>query len=557
MFRKYRYLKQFNKYLKKYKKTIVILVIVMIMASSLGMILPYLYSQRLIGITETKTNIVILYSIVIIVTILFHHIFWYLWEKIASKITNKVLLDIRKGIVKNILNTKYINIKNNTSGYYLERIRDDVTDVACVMPNLLGTLVDSLTNFSFLVYIFILNFKCGLIFLLGILLLYFIDVMKIKKDIKYTEKIKKLEEKLNTRVNEIYVGIKEIKGLGIQDVINYNTINISENITNLKIKKDNIIAILSRLKTFSQYLLEMILILYSVVYLIPNNNFTVVGLLMVINYSGFMYDLVGCFASMKDCMEKGNYKAERILEVINEKNIQQYGKINEIDNYSIQIKNLSYKYENTKQCILKNISLNIKQNTTSLFVGNSGNGKSTLFSIIYKLLNVENNQVFIGEKDINKLSKDFFDKNLCIVNQEPFLLNDSIINNLKLVNENADLNDIYNACEKANIHNEILKMKDGYNTIISENGNNLSGGQKQRLSIARAILKDSKIILFDEPTSALDKENQKMFFQTIEELKNKKTILIIAHKFEDLKTIDNIYEVKNGSVVKRILNNKL
>lgn len=169
-------------------------------------------------------------------------------------------------------------------------------------------------------------------------------------------------------------------------------------------------------------------------------------------------------------------------------------------------------------------------------------------------MNVENDKVFIGERDINELSKKYFAKNLCIVNQDPFLLNDSIINNLKLVNENASLNDIYNACKKANIHNEILKMKDGYNTVILENGNNLSGGQKQRLSIARAILKDSKIILFDEPTSALDKENQRIFFETIEGLKSTKTILIIAHKFEDLKAIDNMFEVKNGHIEKKILN---
>lgn len=549
MFRKYKNLKEFNKYLKKYKKKFAILIIVMVLASSLGMILPFWYSKRLVGITELNREVVIIYSVVIIVTILFHHIFWYLWEKIASKLTNKISFDIRENIIQSLLNTRYLIIKNNSSGYYLERIKEDVGDVACVVPKFLGTIVDAITNFSFLIYISIINFRCGLVFSIGILVLYSIDVLKIKKNIKYTEQLKVYEELFNTRINEIYTGIKDIKGLGIKEILEKDTNIISKKITDLQISKDSTIAILSRMKTFSQYFLEAILILYSVIYLIPTNNFSVIGLLMVLSYSGFMYELVGYIANMKDCLENGEYKAGRILEIIDKSKLEKFGIIETTTN-SIEIKDLSYKYSNTEKLILENINISIKPNTISLFIGKSGNGKTTLFSILYKLLNVENGKVFIGGKDINKLSEKYFKENVCVVNQEPFLLNDSIINNLRLVNENADLSQIYNACQKVNIHKEILKMKDGYNTIISENGNNLSGGQKQRLAIARAIIKNSTIIIFDEPTSALDKENQKIFFEVIQELKKTKTILIIAHKYEMINSVDNVLELKNGNLIK-------
>ena len=165
-----------------------------------------------------------------------------------------------------------------------------------------------------------------------------------------------------------------------------------------------------------------------------------------------------------------------------------------------------------------------------------------------KLLQCENNRVFIGDKDINELSEECFRKNVCIVNQEPFLLNDTILNNIKIVKENATLDEIYNACKKSNIYNEIINFDKGFDTLVSENGNNLSGGQKQRIAIARAILKDVSILLFDEPTSALDKENQEMFYETIANLKKEKTILIIAHKLNDYKVFDKVYEIKEGNL---------
>lgn len=549
-FKKYKNLKEFKKYFLTYKKTIKILITVMFLASSLGMLLPYLISKRLIGITETLPNIVIIYSILIIITILFHHIFWYLWGKIGSILTNKVSIDIRKEIFKNFVNTEYMYIKNKTSGYYLERINDDVLEVSSFLSNVLGTLVDTLTNFSFLILIYFLNYKCGILFTIGIIYLYIIDLIKIKRDIKYTEILKKLTEKLNSKINENIKGIKDIKVLGIKEITIDSTNTISEELSNIQIKKDKSITLFNRIKTFSQHLIESLLIIYSVLYLIPNNEMTVVILLTITNYIGFMYDLVGYFAEMKDYFIKGDYKASRILEIINKNNLEQYGIINKInDKSNIIINDLSYSYEDDNN-ILNNINLYIESNSATVIIGNSGSGKSTLFSLISKLLKCDNDKIFINNSDINSISEECLRNNIYVVNQEPFLINDTIINNIRLVNKEVSLNKLYNACKKANIHNEIIGLKNGYNTIINENGNNLSGGQKQRIMIARAILKDTKIILFDEPTSALDKNNQELFLNTIKELKKKKIILVIAHKLSSYDVFDNIYEIKNGNMSK-------
>ena len=547
---KYKNLYKFVKYYKKEKNIITFLIIVMIFASSLGMALPYFYSKRLVGIADNNFSTVITYSIVIISIITFHHIFWYLWEKLASVLTNRVANKIRSDIIEKIVNIKYADIKYRTSGYYLERVNDDTIEVSSFLSIVLGTLVDTLTNCSFLILIFVLNYKCGLLFFIGIVFLYVIDLLKIKKDLKYTEQLKILNEKFNSKVNENIKGIKDIKGLGIKDDIVWNTVLISQKISDTQIKKDRTYALFSRIKTYNQYVIEALIIVYSVCVLIPNGSMSTVILLMILNYTGFMYDLVGYITNMKDHFIKSEYKAGRLLEILENRNIDEFGKLNnKIDNFSVSVKKLSYSYEENKNVkVLDNISLNIKENTTSIFIGSSGSGKSTLFGILSKLLAVEDGKVFINNLDINEISEKTFRDNICIINQEPFLLNDTIYNNLKIVNKNATKDEIINACKLANIYDEIMKLEDGLDTLIVENGTNLSGGQKQRIAIARAILKNSKILLFDEPTSALDKENQELFFNTITNLKENKTILIIAHKFNDLSIFDNIFELNAGKL---------
>lgn len=545
---RYKNLKEFKNYYKKYKKLILALIIVMILASSLGMTLPYFYSKRLIGITDNYFKQVLTYSIFIVIIITFHHLFWYLWSKMGSILTNKVANDIRNDLIEKIINTKYFDIKHRTSGYYLERINDDTIEVASFLAAILGTLVDTLTNFSFLVLIYILSLKCALLFTCGIIILYLIDLIKIKKDLKYTEDLKKLNESYNTRINEDIKGIKEIKGLGIKKEILNNVINLSKEISDTQIRKDRIFELLSRIKTYIQYIIEGAIIVYSVGVLINNGNMTTVVLLMVLNYIGFMYDLVDFITNLKDHFIKSEFKAKRLLEILNNKNIEKFGKDKVIDKYDIKVNNLTYCYEDDNKKVLDNIDLNIKENTCNLFTGHSGSGKSTLFGLLTKILNVKNNTIFIGNKDINKLSEDSIRDNICIINQEPFLINDTILNNIKIVKPNATLEEIKNACVKANIYDEINNFDNKFDTIINENGSNLSGGQKQRIAIARAVLKDSKILLFDEPTSALDNNNQKLFFETIDYLKNNKTIMIIAHKFNDFKIFDNVYEIQNKKV---------
>ncbi|MCL1855000.1 MAG: ABC transporter ATP-binding protein/permease [Clostridia bacterium] len=542
---KYQHLKYFQKYFRRRKRTIRAAVCVMLTASSLGMLLPYLVSRRLLGIADASYAAVLQYSAVIMPVILFHQIFVYFWEKIVSVLTNLIAVDIRKDVVDRFAGTKYAEITRRTSGYYLERINDDVWEVSSFLPNILGISADCLTNFSFLAVIYLLNARCGAIFTAGILMMYLIESAKININIRSVETLKALGEKLSTKANENFRGIKDIKGLGIKEQIAGDTGAVIQKIAETQIRRDRQLALLSRCKTFTQHSVEAVLILYSAGSLIPTQALSAVALLTIVNYGGFMYDLVGYIAQIKDWFARGELKAERLLQAMDGAHMETFGRRDTLDAYDIAVRHLSYSYGGNG-ALLQDICFEVPEKSAAVFTGASGSGKTTLFGLLSGLLECNDNEIFIGGADINDLSETCLRDHLCVVHQEPFLLNDTVLRNIRIVKPSAALDEVYEACKRARIFDEINGLENGFHTVISENGGNLSGGQKQRISIARALLKNSSILLFDEPTSSLDKTNQDLFLQTVRELKEERTVLLIAHKLHDYTGFDRVFELGSG-----------
>ena len=278
-----------------------------------------------------------------------------------------------------------------------------------------------------------------------------------------------------------------------------------------------------------------------------------VALLIIFNYKSLMYDTVGFFSKVKSFYVQGDFQARRILEIFAPENQEIFGEVATTPkNAEIKVKNLDFSFGN--QTILKNVNFEIMPHSAAVLLGASGSGKTTLFYLLSRILDAAPNTIFFNNTDILNFSKNALRETLCVVNQEQFIFNDTVLNNLKIACPNATKESIENACKMANIHQEILNMENGYNTLLTENGGNLSGGQKQRLAIARAILKNTPILLFDEPTSALDKENQQKFFEIIAKLKEQKTIFVIAHKItnaEISQTFDSVFELNNGILSKK------
>lgn len=242
-----------------------------------------------------------------------------------------------------------------------------------------------------------------------------------------------------------------------------------------------------------------------------------------------------------------NLASKKLESVFNEKEMEyKYEKV-DFKNYDIEFKNVSFEYE-PNELVLNNLFFKIKTGTTTALVGPSGSGKTTIMSIIARFWDAKSGEILIGGKDIKNIKPDELLKNISMVFQDVYLLNDTIYNNIKIGNKSATKNQVINAAKIANCNDFINKLDNGYETMVGEGGSTLSGGEKQRISIARAILKDAPIILLDEATSSLDIDNEFEIKKSIDKLTNNKTVLIIAHKLNTIKDSDNIMLLDNGVI---------
>ena len=198
--------------------------------------------------------------------------------------------------------------------------------------------------------------------------------------------------------------------------------------------------------------------------------------------------------------------------------------------------------------VLKNFNVNIEAGKNVAFVGSSGGGKSTIFKLICGLYEVNGGTVEIFGKRIGEENIDLIRKDIALVSQDTYLFPETIAWNVACGDESVSMERIIECCKKARIHDDIMKMPQGYNTDAGERGNMLSGGQKQRIAIARALLKDARLILFDEPTASVDIENEEKIKQAIEEIKENHTIITIAHRLNTIENADCIYVVDNGVI---------
>jgi len=215
--------------------------------------------------------------------------------------------------------------------------------------------------------------------------------------------------------------------------------------------------------------------------------------------------------------------------------------------FDIEFENVSFSYQDTE--ILKNINIYIPENSLTAFVGPSGSGKTTMTRLIARFWDVSSGSIKLGGNNIKTYDPDDLLASISMVFQDVYLFNDTVVNNIKVGNHKANLHEVIQAAKSARCHDFIEKLPNGYETIVGEGGSTLSGGEKQRISIARAILKDAPIVLLDEATASLDPENELHIQEAINELINKKTVVIIAHRLNTVVKADNIFVLDNGRVV--------
>ena len=224
--------------------------------------------------------------------------------------------------------------------------------------------------------------------------------------------------------------------------------------------------------------------------------------------------------------------------------------LEDTDGYDIKVNHVDFGYTKDRR-VLHDVSMNIPYGSHIAVVGPSGSGKSTICNLIARFFDVDGGNITIGGKDVKDLSPDSVLKQMSFVFQNVYLFGDTVENNVKFGREQASHEDVVEACKKARCHDFIMKLPNGYDTVLTEGGSSLSGGEKQRISIARAMLKDARIIVLDEATSSVDPENEYLLVEALEELSRGKTLISIAHRLSTVSKADEIYVFNEGRVVQR------
>ena len=229
--------------------------------------------------------------------------------------------------------------------------------------------------------------------------------------------------------------------------------------------------------------------------------------------------------------------------------IDKDGKAISLQNADIAFRDVTFSYDTVP--VLRNISFSIPQGSTTAIVGPSGSGKTTICNLIARFYDVDSGEVTVGGENVRNMTCDSLLRNISMVFQKVYLFHDTVENNIRFGNPNATQEEIIEAAKKAQCHDFITALPDGYETVIGEGGSTMSGGEKQRISIARAILKNANIVILDEATASIDPENEHLIQQAISELTIGKTVIVIAHRLATIEHADQILVIDKGQVVQK------
>ena len=543
----------FNTYTKKYLPRIFLaLIFSLILAASTSSIAWLLDPAIEKLFIQKNQSLMLLIPLAIIIAFSGKGLSLYLAKSIMISVGEDVRKAIQVDMMKNLIKADTETIETKHSGKFITNLINDVNFMTgLVSVGILNLLKDSLTLIGLLSVMIYQNWKLSIIAIIMIPLASFFARLLGKRVSKVTVQTMDIASVLNTHLLEIFRNHKLIK---IFQKETYETSRANNALEQLKNKGKKLAIIYARSSPIMEFLTGImiaILIYYS-------GNLISSGEIAVNNFFSFLaammlaYQPVRTLATLNLTINQGIAAAKRILPVIDQKH-----KISEDENLSglnisdgtINFEKVNFSYNSSSRTILNDINLNIKGGEMTSLVGHSGAGKSTILNLIPRFYDCTNGDIKIDNQSIREKRLSSLRKNVSLVSQETTLFDDTILNNIKYANLNASDQEIREAAKLSFSEEFIDLLPNKYNTLIGENGIRLSGGEKQRLSIARAFLKNSKIILLDEATSSLDSETEKKIQNALSFLTKGKTTLVIAHRLSTILNSNKIYVIDNGKVV--------
>ena len=544
--------KKLKKYVKKYY-ILIILNILLALVSSAVSATPVTLIKRLFdrGI-QGKDEKDILYAAGGMILLSVLGAFLVYWTTILSG-------KISSSIYKNIVDDLYVKIQSLDMEYFsttkvgelMTKVLNDPANVNTFILEFFEFLKYVFTAISYLVIAIRIDWKLTL----GMFIVAPILMTTVKK---YSKKLKKSGKErqeatgtLNSKLQETLSGIRVIRAFATekQEIRNFKKISLE--LKKVVMKTVGYNAKSNSVSEALNYVMMAILLLFGGYRILRGRVFTTGDFLTIMSAIGSMYTPVRRSANIYNSLSTNIPSIGRIFEILDVvpeiEDAPDCIKFAEFKS-DITFENADFRYKDSDEKVLKNINLVAKKGETVALVGNSGGGKSTLVNLIPRFFDVTSGKIMIDGIDVKNYKIKSLRKKIGIVPQETFLFGGTVLENIRYGNQHATFEEVIEAAKKANAHEFIEKLEQGYETEIGERGAKLSGGQKQRISIARAILENPQILILDEATSALDNESEKLVQDALEELMKGKTTFVIAHRLSTIINSDKIVVIQQGEI---------
>ena len=556
-------LKYLNKYLFKYKTNLLLGFFIIIIARILLLFTPGLIRESVNVIDEFRKGNII--SIETVQTELIQNIFLILLAAITAGIftflTRQTIINVSRYVefdLKNEIYTQYQKLslsfyKKNQTGDLMNRISEDVSRVRMYFG---PALMYSINTITLLIITFFYMYRQSpelTIYTISPLPILSYTIFKLSGIINIRSRIvQESLSKLSSFSQEVFTGIQIVKSYAIQKNKSLEFDNLS------KKNKDNQISLVKMQALFFPLMILLIGISNILVIYVGGKQYLSgeienIGIIAeFIIYVNMLTWPVASLGWISSIIQQAEASQKRINEFLKEKSEINYN-LNGLKkiNGSIEFKDVSFTYTESNIKAIDKISFKLNNRKSLGIIGVTGSGKTTLIKLITKIYNIEAGEILFDNNSINEYDLECLRKQIGVVSQDSFLFSDSIINNIRFGKEKATLKEVENVCKIAGIHNEIIKFSNGYETILGERGINLSGGQKQRICIARALIKEPKILILDDCLSALDNETEEKIILSLKSILKDTTTIISSHRLSSVQNLNEIIVLDKGKIIQK------
>ena len=543
----------YKDYTLKHSKKIIYAIFFSILVAGSTSAIAYLLDPAIEKIfINQELKLMYIIPVVIVIAFFSKGMSLYIAKVLMIQVSQELKADVQKDMMKSLISTDTKFIDKIHTGKFISNLTLDVTLlVNLISTALLNLFKDTLSLIGLLSVMFFQNWKLSLIAIVMIPLATVVARVLGKRITKATNQTMETSGLFTKRLIEIFKNHRIIKSFQTE---NYENERATYDIKNLKEKAIKMTEIFQRntpvMETLTGIMIG-ILIFYAGI-LIQNDELEVNNFFSFLAAMMLAYQPVRSLAGLNIAINQGISAGKRVLPIIDrESEIKDNLKLPQliVNKGNIEFKDVNFAYEDDERSALSSINLKMDGEKMTALIGLSGAGKSTILNLLSRFYDRNSGDILIDDQSIYKTTLYSLRNNISLVSQDTTLFDDTIRNNIKYANLNASDDEILSSAKDSFAHEFIEKLPEKYETIIGENGIRLSGGEKQRLSIARAMLKKSPIVLLDEATSSLDSDTESKIQNAIKELTKNKTTIVIAHRLSTILNANKIYIIESGKVL--------